>query len=840
MPGDESLPPYLASLNPEQLAAVRHEGRPLLILAGAGSGKTRVITTKIAWLVRERGYDPESILAVTFTNKAAREMRDRAASLEPACARAVIRTFHSFGAWFLRRNAAAAGLDSNFTIYDDDDQATLLHGALPQYARNECSRIVQSIARAKDFGLEPDSPDLSRAFSDPAMRRVYAIYEERLRATGNVDFGDLIRLPAKLLSGDEAIRRRTRQRFRVILVDEYQDSNVAQFELLRLLAGAGAPGEGGDRLPVPPAYVCVVGDDDQSIYRFRGAEVKNILSFPELFPGTEIVRLERNYRSYQSILDVAGDVVSHNEGRLGKELRAERRGGRPPRLSLLEDQDEETRFCARICEERVKAGGKWGDVAILYRTNAQSLSFEKEFPRRGIPYRIVGALRFYDREEVKDLLAYLALLLNGKDEVAFKRVVNKPSRGIGETSVDALCAAALDPELGHGGDLLSASAAEADNLRGRAKSGLREFLSVVKGLRAALGLIAAPGAEAAASTRAGDEPAPPDASTSASPDGATRAPASAQPEDALRDSPPLDARDRKKAGMKPQGEGSLGDVVERLARDSGLLEYHRGQDEVAGTQKAANVDELVNAATLYPRSAEGLAEFLETIELDRSLTAEESTADAVTLITMHNTKGLEFPVVVATGIEQGLFPRDDDEGEELEEQRRLFYVAITRAKDELHLTACRWRRIHGRLFETLPSRFLKEIAPDKLEFAGAGAGGQGRAGGSGLAAQGGQLSSAGRLGGRQGAHPGGGAGGYPGGGAGAGAARRPGGPAGKAAEASPWRAGQAVYHEDYGSGVIIKVQPTPNSGPLVVVRFETGKQAQFFPKFSTKLEPLRG
>ncbi|MGO8695227.1 MAG: ATP-dependent helicase, partial [Rectinemataceae bacterium] len=293
MPGD--LPPYLASLNPEQFEAVRHEGSPLLILAGAGSGKTRVITTKIAYLVRERGVEPESILAVTFTNKAAREMRDRAAAMESRCTRSMIRTFHSFGAWFLRRNAAAAGLDSNFVIYDDDDSTTLVHAAFPQHTRRECAQIASTIARAKDLGLEPDSPDLSAAFHDPNMRRAYAVYEERLRRTGNVDFGDLIRLPSKLLREDAAIAKRTRQRFRVILVDEYQDSNVAQFELLRLLAEAAEASEG-------PAYLCVVGDDDQSIYRFRGAEIRNILEFSDIFPDTHIVKLERNYRSRQSIL----------------------------------------------------------------------------------------------------------------------------------------------------------------------------------------------------------------------------------------------------------------------------------------------------------------------------------------------------------------------------------------------------------------------------------------------------------------------------------------------------------------------------------------------------------
>jgi DNA helicase II / ATP-dependent DNA helicase PcrA len=715
---DAELPPYLASLNPEQLAAVRHEGGSLLILAGAGSGKTRVITTKIAYLVRERGVDPESVLAVTFTNKAAREMRDRAASIEPRCARAVMRTFHSFGAWFLRRNAAAAGLDPNFTIYDDDDQTTLLHGILPQNTRSECKAMVQAISRAKDLGLEPDSPDLSEAFSDPkTMRRTYADYEMKLRSTRNVDFGDLIRLPARLLREDEAVRRRTHQRFRVVLVDEYQDSNVAQFELLRLLVGHGES-------KASPAYLCVVGDDDQSIYRFRGAEVRNILRFPDIFPGTEIIKLERNYRSYQSILDVAGEIVSHNAGRLGKTLVAVRSGGAKPSLTLLDDQDAEAAYCVNVCRDRVKKGGKWSDVAILYRTNAQSLTFEKEFPRLGIPYRLVGASRFYDREEVKDALAYMALICNPRDEVAFKRVVNKPSRGVGDTSVDIL----LGTADSSGADLLAASAEAAGSLKGKARSGTREFLAIVSSLKEAL------------------------------------------------ESPAVD------------GE-TLAALIERLVRSSGLIEYHRSQDEVAGTQKVANLDELVNAATLYPRNPEGLSSFLETIELDRSLSSDEAQADAVTLITMHNTKGLEFPVVIATGLEQGLFPREDEEGEELEEQRRLFYVAVTRAKDELHLTSCRWRRLHGRLYETVPSRFLSEIGSELI----------------------------GTVAGRK---------------TGVSPARSP----AAAAAASPWRAGLAVYHDDYGEGVVIKVSPTPSSGPLVVVRFETGRQAQFFPKFTKKLE----
>ena len=734
------MPSYLASLNPEQLAAVRHEGGNLLILAGAGSGKTRVITTKIAYLVRARGVDPESILAVTFTNKAAKEMRDRAAAIESRCSRAVMRTFHSFGAWFLRRNAEAAGLDSNFTIYDDDDQTTLLHGLLPQYNRSECSRLVQAISRAKDLGLDPDSPGLAAFLTDPEERRIYAMYQEKLRSTGNVDFGDLIGLPARLLARDEAVRRRTRQRFRVILVDEYQDSNVAQFELLRLLAGPGS--EDGDPRSPRPAYVCVVGDDDQSIYRFRGAEVRNILRFPELFPGTEIVRLERNYRSFQSILDVAGQVVSRNSGRLGKKLVAERLGGAKPKLALLDDEEAEAAYCARECKERVAGGGRWSDVAILYRTNAQSRTFENLFVREKIPYRIVGSSRFYDREEVKDALAYLAMLCNPRDEVAFKRVVNKPARGVGETSVELV----LDSAASLGGDLMAASRSPVEGLRGKARSGLKDFAALLGSLGESLD------------------------------------------------------------GKTSEGD-SLASLARLLVEDSGLLEHHRSQDEVAGTQKAANLEELVNAASLYPRSREGLTEFLETIELDRSIAGEQAeAADAVTLITMHNTKGLEFPVVIATGLEQGLFPREEEEGEDLEEQRRLFYVAVTRAKDELKLTSCHWRRLHGKLFETGPSRFLGEIDSAFLRRSPkAHAGPAARPFGSGAYSPGSR----------------------------AGAARPD---SSSAPPRESWRAGIAVYHEDYGAGYVLKVSPTPSSGPLVVVRFETGKQAQFFPKFTTKLE----
>lgn len=751
------IPRYLENLNPEQLEAVLHHGSPLLILAGAGTGKTKVITSKIAYLVREKGLQPESILAVTFTNKAAREMRERAALIEPSCERAVIRTFHSFGAWFLRRNADSLKIGKDFVIYDDGDSSELIHSAMPSLSRQECSRYANLVARAKDYNLEPDSPGLVSIMRDENFRRIYTSYEERLRATGNVDFGDLIKLPVQILEKDPIVAQRTHQRFKVIMVDEYQDSNVAQFQLLQ-------------RLSCPETYVCVVGDDDQSIYRFRGAEIRNILSFSKIFPGTTTVKLERNYRSFQSILDIAGNVVSRNSGRLGKTLRATRPGGSKPSLGLLDDADQEVDFCSRIIKDHLRQRGKLSDIAILYRTNAQSLAFEKEFPRKGIAYKLVGALRFYEREEVKDVLAYLALILNPRDEISFRRVVNKPSRGLGDSSVDSI----MDRTYAQGSTILEACKDLRDSLRGKGKAGMGDFLSILDSAAISLGSNEAPPA---------DEP--------------------------------YSLSDGGKA--KDRGSLSLGSLLEELIKASGLAAYHKDQDEIAGTQKLSNMEELVNAASLYPLNRSGLSEFLETIELDRSFQAADGSAaaDSVTLITMHNTKGLEFPIVIVTGLEQGLFPRDDEEGEDLEEQRRLFYVALTRAKDRLYLTACRWRRIRGRLFETQPSRFLTEMDPSYYEFWKNPASVTPSMMAAGIRRSEPDLKHAAPQ---------------------MAVSRDASAPL---ALSSEWKPGQAVFHDEYGQGEIVKVSMTESSGPLVIVRFASGKIAQFFPKYTRKLERVK-
>lgn len=728
-----SIPDYLKDLNPEQLDAVLAEEKRLLILAGAGTGKTRVITSKIAYLVREKHVAPESVLAVTFTNKAANEMKERAMAIEPACSRATIRTFHSFGAWFMRRNAQAFGLRSGFTIYDEDDSAELVHSVFPSLSKRECGDYAFLIAKAKDYCLAPDSPELGFISQHPEFRRVYAAYEVRLRQTGNVDFGDLIFMPARLLEQDEAIRTRTLQRYRVILVDEYQDSNVAQFRLLQQLAG-------------PDTMLCVVGDDDQSIYRFRGAEIRNILNFQKVYPDTRLIRLERNYRSYQTILDFANAVVLHNAKRLGKRLLSTRPGGVKPQLALLDDQDQEIEFCAMTAKRHVQAGGHWKDIAILYRTNAQSLGFERMFPQLGIPYRIVGALRFYEREEIKDMLAFLSFLANPRDQIAFTRIVNKPARGIGVTSIDAIAALALQRNI----DLYEVSLQAGPGMHGRGREGLRGFLQLIDA-----------------------------------------------------------AREKLRAC-----QGDLGQLVDEFARQSGLLDYYHSRDLIGGTQKEANIEELVNAASEFPLSEEGLLEFLDTIMLDQSSRAQDSDADAVTLITMHNTKGLEFPVVIVTGLEQGLFPRNDEEGEDLEEQRRLFYVAVTRAKESLYLTACRWRRMHGRIFETTPSRFLTEVDPDLYELWRT-------------------VRTSDRLTIGQ-ARP------YS-------RKEKTEAPVQErfassvheresGAQYAEWKSGMRVYHEEYGSGSIIKVSISQSAGPLVIVKFDTGKVAQFFPKYTRKLE----
>lgn len=753
---------YLETLNPEQTEAVVHNGSPLLILAGAGSGKTRVITTKIAYLIQHENVQPWSILAVTFTKKAANEMKERAVALEPLASESQIKTFHSFGAWFLRRYAEEAGLDPNFTVYDDDDSASLLMKAVPGMTKKQANITAHKIALCKDYCLTPDD-DLSRFDEDGELSSIYKTYQERLRATGNADFGDLIMRPVQILNSNEIVRRQIQHRFRVIMVDEYQDSNVAQFMLLHALSGV-QDGSG--------TYVCVVGDDDQSIYKFRGAEVQNILRFPEQFEGTKIIRLERNYRSTGKILATADAVVSNNVDRLGKTLVAERGEGNEPVLVFLDNQDKEAAFCSQLIHKAVDAGASYSDFAVLFRTNAQSFGFENKFLHEQIPYAVVGSAKFIEREEIKDTLSYLALLANPRNEIAFSRIVNKPVRGIGEKSQEKIINSAHETAgaLIENFNLLDAVENCAESLSKKARDGLKDFCSVMKNLRTFI---------EEKSREVGD--------------------------DSVTDALAEAAIQKEPVQQNDGGDFErLSVFIQKVIEDSGLDKFHKAQDDADGTSRVQNMEELVNSAADYPLSNKGLLDFLDAIELDRSLAEQAGeSADAVTLITLHNTKGLEFNRVIITGLEGGIFPRDDKVGEELEEERRLFYVGITRAKDELYITSCAMRRLYGHIQPMAPSPFLME-AGNVFRVMGRVPLSYSRA----VSANGEFESSDADL-------------------------------SPKAAVLEKWKKGVRLYHDDYGYGQI--VSSSDASGEVVIeVQFESGGRKKFLPEYqSKKLDIIR-
>lgn len=713
----ENLEEYLSCLNEEQLEAVVHSGSPLLILAGAGSGKTRVITTKIAYLINKEKINPYSILSVTFTKKAATEMKERAIKIEPSAQNSQIRTFHSFGSWFLRKYSEVAGLESSFTVYDDDDMNMLVRKAVPSLSKKDANIVAHQISLCKDYFLTPKD-DLSIIGSDFDLNNIYDLYQKRLRSTGNADFGDLIMLPALIMKSNPEIANYIHNRFQVIMVDEYQDSNIAQYKLLQTLSGIE---EGYNN------YVCVVGDDDQSIYKFRGAEVQNILSFPQKFPNTKIIKLEKNYRSTQKILEAASLVVGHNKNRLGKNLVAQKSDGKKPVLAFLPGSEEEATFCCDLIFQSNQKGGNYSDWAICYRTNAQSLIFERQLLRKKIPYKVVGSLKFYEREEIKDALSYLSLFANPKDEISYRRIVNKPPRGIGEKTQDLIMSEALENQIVDGEEksfytnLLEITKKCSEKFSKKAKEGVQNFIRIFENANSIF--------------------------------------------------------DEKK---------SLSEFVQKMILDSGLDEYHKSSDEIDGTQRRLNLEELVNSANPYKCTLEGLLEFLDSINLDRSLELleEDESKNFVTLITLHNTKGLEFNKVIITGLEEGIFPRNDKNGIELEEERRLFYVGITRAKDELYITSTTKRVLYGRWEMMRPSRFIQE-SKDAFRIIGAM-------------------------------------------------------PYAMSEDDSPkkelldkWKKGVQIYHDDYGYGQIIDSRL--NEGEVVcTIMFENGGKKTFLPEYQSK------
>jgi DNA helicase-2/ATP-dependent DNA helicase PcrA len=646
---ETSAPELPLALNPAQQEAVEHVHGPLLVLAGAGSGKTRVLTTRIAALIDRHGVPPERIFAVTFTNKAAGEMKDRIGRLLGRDPSGLwIGTFHSLSARLLRREAELLGFTRQFTIYDEDDRLSLIKRLMDQRGHSTKlfpPRAVQSlISAAKNRMVPPSELAAGSPFDRLAAvaAEVYAALGPALKAANAMDFDDLMLHPLTLFREHPERLRAYQQRFSFILVDEFQDTNRAQYALIRLLGAHG--------------NVCAVGDDDQSIYGWRGADVRNMQDFLTDFPGARLVRLEENYRSTQIVLDAANGIIAENSGRIGKTLTTRRRGGEMVTLLAAADERDEAEWVVRELERR-SAAGDWHypEMAVLYRTNAQSRALEEAFRRAGLPYRLIGAISFYERREVKDLLAYLRLVANPSDDEAFLRAVGVPRRGLGDTSL-----AMLGQTATRWSKPLLAAARAGDRipeLRPNVREAFRSFAGFIDGLA----------------------------------------------ERASRLAP--------------------ADVLEQVIRaiDYEALLHAEGPE---GADRWDNVRELVASAADWseevsddPESGTPLERFLAEAALLSSAETVIGNEEGVTLMTLHTAKGLEWPVVVLTGLEHGLFPlaRAEEQPDGLEEERRLCYVGLTRAKDKLYLTWARARRRGGELRPGIPSRFLKALPPAIVE-----------------------------------------------------------------------------------------------------------------------------
>ena len=632
----------LNKLNPEQKQAVLTTEGPLLILAGAGSGKTRVLTYRAAYLL-EKGVPPWAILAITFTNKAAREMRERINRLAGEAADDMwVMTFHALSARILRRDIEKLGYKREFSIYDDDDQMTLIKRILKKLDISDKSyppRAVKSvISDAKNHMLSPeewlkDNPD----FRSKPYYRAYCEYEKELKENNALDFDDLILKTLELLTEHPPVLEVYRRKFSYIMVDEYQDTNMAQYMLVRTLAG-------------DKKNVCVVGDDDQSIYGWRGADLRNILEFEKDYGGCPVIKLEQNYRSTGNILDAANQVIAHNTGRKEKALWTDADAGDRIKLYHALDERDEAAWVCDVIQSLTRGGYELGDMAVLYRTNAQSRVLEEALVRRGIRYGVYGGLKFYDRKEVKDVIAYLRVLVNPDDDISLRRIINEPRRGIGDSTVETIAAYAAQ----HGLSLLNAlMEAENAGLSSRALTAVRGFTELLI-------------------TLTGDM---------------------------------LD---------KPASEFITG-----LIEQTGLEKQYENDKEPENESRRENIHELVSAVIEYDRMNPegGMVGFLENVALVTDTDRMEEKASLVTLMTLHSAKGLEFPVVFLTGLEEGIFPisRAMFNEEQMEEERRLMYVGVTRAKKKLFLSHARNRMLYNARQSNEVSRFVTEIPARVLE-----------------------------------------------------------------------------------------------------------------------------
>ncbi len=694
---------FLSSLNPEQRLAVEQTDGPLLILAGAGSGKTRVIAHRIAYLIAEKSVRPWNILAVTFTNKAAEEMRSRVQRLlrgQELSSVPWVSTFHSLCVRMLRQDIEKLneGYSKTFTIYDQDDSLRLIKNCIKELGYDDkklAPRPVQgAISGAKNRGEDVDAYAAQAEYVDErraSIARVYELYEQRLHANNALDFDDLLIKTVRLLKTNAEVREKYNNKFRYILVDEYQDTNSLQFALIRFLTEK-------------QQNICVVGDEDQSIYKWRGADITNILNFEQHFPNTRIIRLEQNYRSTQTILDVAGAVVKHNIERKGKKLWTSNPAGERVRYYQAFDAESEARFVAsKILEQRREQHDL--RAAVLYRTNSQSRVFEEAMRRAGLAYNIVGGFSFYERMEVRDVIAYLKLALNPHDSIALARVINSPPRGIGKQTLEELDRRARGNGLSHW-EAISQVIEKPENLSARAVSALKNFRRIVLrlGEMASVGEGEAGGEEDTETRRLGDSEigqgyvATGESGGSASP--RLRVAASPTP-----------------GTLSLSSSSPVSDIVKTAILDTGYENALKSENTDEAEARLENLQELVNAAVDYDEQGiEGLREFLDHSALVSD--ADQYKRDAaVTLMTAHSAKGLEFPLVFIVGLEDGLFPhsRSATDEAQLEEERRLCYVAMTRAERYLYVTHAMKRRVYGEELASEPSQFLNEMPLDLLE-----------------------------------------------------------------------------------------------------------------------------
>ena len=636
------------TLNDEQKKGVFTTEGPVLILAGAGSGKTRVLTHRVAYLIEECGVNPYNIMAITFTNKAAGEMRERIDDMVGYGSESIwVTTFHSTCVRILRRYIDRLGYDTNFTIYDADDQKVLM--------KDICKRLeidtkihkekmfLNVISSAKDELIDPIEFE-TRAAGDYNKRRqaeVYKEYQKVLRQNNALDFDDLLFKTVELFKLDKEVLSAYQERFKYIMVDEYQDTNSAQFELIRLLASKYK-------------NLCVVGDDDQSIYKFRGANIYNILNFEKHFPDATVIKLEQNYRSTQNILDAANGVIANNVGRKDKALWTDNGTGDKINFQQLESGYEEADYIARDIASKVRRGDyTYKDCAVLYRTNAQSRLFEEKFIVSNIPYKIVGGVNFYSRKEVKDILAYLKTIDNGRDDIAVKRIINVPKRGIGATSINKVSNYAFENEISFYTALRQA--ADIPSM-GKAAEKIRPFVQFIQSMRAKL-----------------------------------------------------------------DNGYTLTQLILDIIETTGYVDELEAEGTEEAQARIENIDELISKISSYEESVEHptLSGFLEEVALIADIDSLDENGDYVVLMTLHSAKGLEFPNVYLAGMEDGLFPSymsitSDDSTTELEEERRLAYVGITRAKERLTITSARSRMVRGETQFNRVSRFVKEIPPHLL------------------------------------------------------------------------------------------------------------------------------